>query len=85
MSTEARPLATELKAALTSKAMRARPHGSRSATKTGTLVCGYCGSDDLAPSFRKRRDARCRACCKKRYGSAARGGKSSRTPKKPAK
>jgi hypothetical protein len=28
---------------------------------TDKLVCRYCGSDDLAPSFQKRRDARCRA------------------------
>jgi hypothetical protein len=37
------------------------------------LVCRYCGSDDLAPSFKKRRDARCRACFKQRYGSTSRG------------
>jgi hypothetical protein len=36
------------------------------------LVCRYCGSDDLAASFRKRRDARCRACFKERDGSASR-------------
>jgi hypothetical protein len=35
------------------------------------LVCRYCGSDDLAPSFIKRRDRRCRKCFAKRYGSAA--------------
>jgi hypothetical protein len=35
------------------------------------LVCRYCGSDDLAPSFVKRRDRRCRKCFGKRYGSAA--------------
>ena len=40
------------------------------------LVCRYCGSDDLAPSFKKRRDARCRACFKKRYGSTARSKRS---------
>jgi hypothetical protein len=39
------------------------------------LVCRYCGSDDLSPSFIKRHDARCRACFKKRYGSSARIGK----------
>ena len=38
------------------------------------LRCRYCGSDDLAPSFRKPRDARCRACFKQRYGT--------RSPKK---
>ena len=44
--------------------------GSRS--KSEKLVCRYCGSDDLAPSFIKRRDRRCRKCFSKRYSSAAR-------------
>jgi hypothetical protein len=44
--------------------------GSKS--KSNKLVCRYCGSDDLAPSFIKRRDRRCRKCFIKRYGSAAR-------------
>jgi hypothetical protein len=39
--------------------------------KSNKLVCRYCGSDDLAPSFIKRRDRRCRKCFSKRYGSAA--------------
>jgi hypothetical protein len=39
--------------------------------KAEKLVCRYCGSDDLAPSFIKRRDRRCRKCFRKRYGSAA--------------
>ena len=39
------------------------------------LVCRYCGSDDLAPSFIKRRDRRCRKCFSRRYGSAARAKK----------
>jgi hypothetical protein len=39
--------------------------------KSDKLVCRYCGSDDLAPSFIKRRDRRCRKCFSKRYGSAA--------------
>ena len=43
--------------------------------KAVKLVCRYCGSDDLAPSFIKRRDRRCRKCFSKRYGSAARGKK----------
>ena len=34
--------------------------GSKS--KSNKLVCRYCGSDDLAPSFIKRRDRRCRKC-----------------------
>jgi hypothetical protein len=44
--------------------------GSKS--KSNKLICRYCGSDDLAPSFIKRRDRRCRKCFSKRYGSAAR-------------
>jgi hypothetical protein len=40
--------------------------------KVEKLVCRYCGSDDLAPSFIKRRDRRCRKCFSKRYGSDAR-------------
>lgn len=39
------------------------------------LVCRYCGSNDLAPSFVKRRDRRCRKCFSKRYGSASRAKK----------
>jgi predicted ATPase len=62
-----------------------RPHGSRRGHRVRgpgrrSWVCRYCGSDDLAPSFRKRRDARCRACFKKRYGSAPHK-KTARTPK----
>jgi hypothetical protein len=54
------------------KAPRRPPRSSGAASATGNLVCRYCGSDDLAPSFKKRRDARCRACFKKRYGSGPR-------------
>jgi len=43
--------------------------------KSSKLVCRYCGSEDLAPSFIKRRDRRCRKCFSKRYGSAARARK----------
>jgi hypothetical protein len=59
------------------KAESARPvrkqMGNKS--KSGKLVCRYCESDDLAPSFIKRRDRRCRKCFSKRYGSAALAGK----------
>jgi hypothetical protein len=59
------------------KAKPARPlrkkMGSR--PKSDKLVCRYCGSGDLAPSFVKRRDRRCRKCFSKRYGSAARARK----------
>jgi hypothetical protein len=62
------------KRAARKKAESARPlrkeTGSKS--KSERLVCRYCGSNDLAPSFIKRRDRRCRKCFSKRYGSAAR-------------
>ena len=41
-------------------------------SKPEKLVCRYCGCADLAPSFIKRRDRRCRKCFSKRYGSAVR-------------
>jgi hypothetical protein len=46
-----------------------------SKSKSNELVCRHCGSADLAPSFIKRRDRRCRECIRKRYGSAARAKK----------
>ncbi len=65
------------KKAARKKAEPARPlrkeTGSKS--KSDKLVCRYCGSDDLPPSFIKRRDRRCRKCFSKRYGSAARAPK----------
>ena len=39
--------------------------------KAERLICRYCGSGDLAPSFIKRRDRRCRKCFSKRYRSVA--------------
>jgi hypothetical protein len=53
----------------------ARPPRKELDGKSDKLVCRYCGSDDLAPSFIKRRDRRCRECFSKRYGSAARARK----------
>jgi hypothetical protein len=44
-------------------------------SKSEKLVCRYCGSADLAPSFIKRRDCRCRKCFSNRYGSTVRAGK----------
>jgi len=65
------------------KAKPARPlrkeMGSKS--KSNKLVRRYCGSDDLAPSFIKRRDRRRRKFFSKRYGSAARASKA-KTKKK---
>ena len=49
-----------------------RSSGKKPERKAEKLVCRYCGSDDLAPSFIKRRDRRCRGCFSKRYRSAAR-------------
>ncbi len=59
------------------KAESARPLRKElgSKLKSEKLVCRYCGSNDLAPSFIKRRDRRCRKCFSKRYGSAARARK----------
>jgi hypothetical protein len=56
------------------KAKLVRPPRKKtgSESKSNGLVCRYCGSEDLAPSFIKRRDRRCRKCFSKRYGSAAR-------------
>jgi hypothetical protein len=68
-------------AAKTTKAPQRPPRSSRAASSAEKLVCRYCGSDDLAPFFKKRRDARCRACFKKRYGSAPRDKKTARTQK----
>ncbi len=81
MNASTKPVAAESKAAVASESRKVRPRASRSAAKAEKLVCRYCGSDDLAPSFKKRRDARCRACFKKRYGTAARKKENIRTRK----
>jgi hypothetical protein len=57
-----------------------RPSGKKTERKAEKLVCRYCESEDLAPSFIRRRDRRCRKCFAKRYGSAART-KKARTKK----
>ena len=74
MLAKKKAVAAKAKAAPTSKIrnrVQRKARSTRTATKADKLVCRYCGSDDLAPSFKKRRDARCRACFKKRYGSTA--------------
>jgi hypothetical protein len=55
------------------KAKPARPLRSKTASKSKPekLICRYCGSDDLAPSFIRRGDRRCRKCFSRRYGSTA--------------
>jgi hypothetical protein len=65
-----RAVGAKPKAARAATTANASPRSSRKVSAAEKLVCRYCGSDDLAPSFKKRRDARCRACFKKRYGSA---------------
>jgi len=65
-------------ASKTRKAAGRPPPSSREKPEGEQLICRYCGSDDLAPSFRTRRDARCRACFKQCYGSAARNQKAVR-------
>jgi hypothetical protein len=61
------------KSATGKKARTERPQAKAiRSSKLEKLVCRYCGSDDLAPSFIKRRDRRCRKCFSKRYGSPAR-------------
>jgi len=72
--------ATRVKAArkaVPKKAKPARPLRTQMGgkSKSDKLICRYCGSDDLAPSFIKRRDRRCQKCFGKRYGSAARARK----------
>ena len=53
------------------KVKRERPQvKALRSSKSEKLICRYCGSDDLAPSFIKRRDRRCRKCFSKRYGRA---------------
>jgi hypothetical protein len=76
---DAKPKAA--RAAKTTKTQQRPVRSSRAASSSENLVCRYCGSDDLAPSFRKRRDARCRACFKKRYSSAVRDQKATRKRK----
>jgi hypothetical protein len=71
------PRAAGVKAARKAIPKKAKPQRPlrkqiRGKSKSDKLVCRYCGSDDLAPSFIKRRDRRCRNCFRKRYGSAAR-------------
>lgn len=86
MTTVTRSAAREAKVAPTVAIRATRSRRSQSAAKPEKLLCRYCGSDDLAPSFRKRRDARARACFKKRYGSAAESEKATRCRQpKPAK
>jgi hypothetical protein len=56
----------------TKKPAQPSRRSARPTSKAKKVVCRYCGSYDLAASFKKRRYARCRACFKKRYGSTAR-------------
>jgi hypothetical protein len=83
VSAKKKRIVAKPKGALASKAKKAaRPArlSARPTSKAERLVCRYCGSDDLAPSFKKRRDCRCRACFKKRYGSVASGKRPTQSP-----
>jgi hypothetical protein len=57
---------------VSTKSVRAPMKKTARGQKAEKLLCRYCGSDDLAPSFIKRRDRRCRKCFGKRYSSVAR-------------
>ncbi len=57
---------------VSTKSARAPMRKTGRKPKAEELVCRYRGSDDLAPSFVKRHDRRCRKCFSKRYGSASR-------------
>lgn len=72
MNAETESAAAKSKSERSSKTRKSAARPARATSKTEKLVCRYCGSDDLAPSFKKRGDARCRACFKQRYGAAAR-------------
>jgi hypothetical protein len=69
--------AVRKKVAAPREATPARPLRKKkdSKSKSNNPVCRYCGSADLAPSFIKRRDRRCRKCFSKRYGLAKRARK----------
>ncbi len=85
MTTDTKPARAEAKKiAPSSGATKAKQRARRSMSTKEKLVCRYCGSDDLAPSFVKRRDARCRACFKNRYGSSRRNQKAAQGAKKKA-
>ena len=81
MSAETESVVAKPKPQASSKSRKPPVRSARTTSKAEKLVCRYCGSDDLSPSFKKRSDARCRACFKKRYGSSARGKKGSRAGK----
>ncbi len=83
-SAKKKAVGAALNVARLAKAPHDSPRSSRSTSSTEKLVCRYCGSDDLAPSFKKRRDARCRACFKKRYASASQDKKTAKTARKKA-
>ena len=77
-----RAVGAKPKAARAATTANASPRSSRKVSAAEKLVCRYCGSDDLAPSFKRRRDARCRACFKKRYGSEKTGQRTAGTNRK---
>jgi len=61
VSTETKPTAAEGKIIPPTRGTgKSKQRAQRSLTKGEKSVCRYCGSDDVAPSFIKRRDALCR-------------------------
>jgi hypothetical protein len=74
------PVGTARKVAAKPMKGARRPQRTAASSDPEKLLCRYCGSDDFAPSFIKRRDARCRTCFKQRYGSATHA-KSPKSPK----
>ena len=70
-----RPIAIGKKDNLKTKTGKSQAKKPIRKPKAERLSCRYCGSYDLAPSFIKRRDRRCRKCFSKRYRSAARAKK----------
>jgi hypothetical protein len=82
MTSETKPAMTATTKLIPTKAGRnPNPRTQQFAASDEKLLCRYCGTDDLAPSFIKRRDARCRACFRKRYGSAKREKKAASSRK----
>jgi hypothetical protein len=81
-ATGKRTATAKRKTAPPAKGRKASTPPSRTGVEGQKLVCRYCGSYDLAPSFKKRRDARCRACFKQRYDTASRERKGARTQKR---
>ena len=80
--TRQRTATAKRKTAHPAKGREGSQPNSRRGIASDKLLCRYCGSEDLAPSFKKRRDARCRACFKQRYRAVSREREGARTQKR---